>query len=967
MYFYCYNLQSFLPNTIYLYGRKLETDSEKDLDNIETLKSTQLKLTVDLVDSPLLAVYNNNKEISCLKQDLINYYGTMKFIEEDKLVNIFYDDLGREISVLRFLPEKKSNLNFKSEFCSKIFYEFLNPLETALISKDIKLPCVLKIKGNKTYIKFTDLEKRIKCNMPRLNYASISIKMENYEIINFVICINGIKYYSGKSQNMKNERPKSKDKINKENDIKQEQIIFKDNNDLINKIKDIISMEQIDCLIYFNNLGPLKLEFPKQIICDMFQYATANIKSRDFSILELCKYFKLPYEHTTDLFIISKILYDLFIKSNALILSKELSELSGYTINKVLNNNRAEIIEYALLHELYNNKYLLPPETTNKSEKYLGGLVLDPETGVYDELVLLLDFNSLYPSIIQEYNVCFSNPEIFRKLNSTTYKYDSITDTTTIYDDKQDAIDKSMGILPKILSNLIKRRKEVKKLMKSNTHSNIYNIRQLALKILANSIYGSLGYPNSRFCNYNMASFITEKGREILQDTKKSIEEDLKYKVIYGDTDSIMINTGLKCTEENINKAKGISNKVIELINGKYKNVEIELEKIFVKLLIYKKKKYIGRYINIKDTSPDMKDALFNSEKSDYNKDALNSNYDNSGLSYYNNSALSIEKIALNSKYNKDALSNDNSQNDRFNTPLDSLYDIKEEYKGTDSVKRNFCQASVDILNKVNKILLGTDKSDLYKVLKEEFELLKHRDKKDFIIHNMLNKPLSHYASNVPLPFIHLCKRLKEKGIIYKTHDMISYIIGESDKEKDFYKRAFLPTEKCKVDINYYINNQILPPLLRALSISHYSIERIYRIFNIEYKKTHSQKILQIKTECCQYTQNPSITCGQCGNKLEEGVYLRNIREVICVEIERKFSLCFECEDCKLQFEGYFDNCLYCMSELKFKPKNEEFDTFLEYLVGKFTSLGYFEVVKYVKMHLDNSEFRMYDISQYFT
>ena len=105
-------------------------------------------------------------------------------------------------------------------------------------------------------------------------------------------------------------------------------------------------------------------------------------------------------------------------------LTKVLTNLAGNSWARTLTGTRAERNEYILLHEFHKNKYICPdkqtfkgrarPEEENqdedgkKKDKYKGGLVFEPEKGLYDKFVLVMDFNSLYPSIIQEFNICFT-------------------------------------------------------------------------------------------------------------------------------------------------------------------------------------------------------------------------------------------------------------------------------------------------------------------------------------------------------------------------------------------------------------------------------------------------------------------------------------------------------------------------------------------------------------------------------
>jgi DNA polymerase alpha subunit A len=70
------------------------------------------------------------------------------------------------------------------------------------------------------------------------------------------------------------------------------------------------------------------------------------------------------------------------------------------------------------------------------------------------------------------------------------------------------------------------------------------DIRQKAIKLTANSMYGCLGFGSSRFFCQAIAALITRTGRETLLKTKDLAETKLGFNVVYGDTDSIMINTG---------------------------------------------------------------------------------------------------------------------------------------------------------------------------------------------------------------------------------------------------------------------------------------------------------------------------------------------------------------------------------------------------------------------------------------
>lgn len=242
-----------------------------------------------------------------------------------------------------------------------------------------------------------------------------------------------------------------------------------------------------------------------------------------------------------------------------------------------------------------DNKFLIPDRKGKETdESYEGAIVLPPIKDIYlDDTIVVGDFNSLYPSIIIHQNIsldkflgfikifpdgtisgnlwermfslgykiiCDSIPRVEGVEGKVGWMYNSIQNKYVQFNDiyYDEIVDKkktgaqylcrlvldNQGVIPKIVKSLLDERKkvrnEMKSLEKSDFKYDVLNGKQLALKIVANSVYGQLGASAGPIYCQQLAACITSTGRSLILYSKKYVlEHTPKSKVVYGDTDSI--------------------------------------------------------------------------------------------------------------------------------------------------------------------------------------------------------------------------------------------------------------------------------------------------------------------------------------------------------------------------------------------------------------------------------------------
>ncbi|TNM94632.1 hypothetical protein fugu_017391 [Takifugu bimaculatus] len=257
-------------------------------------------------------------------------------------------------------------------------------------------------------------------------------------------------------------------------------------------------------------------------------------------------------------------------------------------------------------------------------------LVMEPESRFYSNSVVVLDFQSLYPSIIIAYNYCFSTclghvdslgtPDEFKfGCTSLRVPHDllyQLRNDITVSPNGIAFVKASVrkGILPSMLEEILNTRIMVKQSMKmykqDKTLMRLLDARQLGLKLIANVTFGyTAANYSGRMPSVEVGDSIVHKARETLERAIKLVNDTTKWgaRVVYGDTDSMFVLLKGATKEQ----AFKIGLEIAEAVTATNpKPVKLKFEKVYLPCVLQTKKRYVGYMYE----SLDQKEPVFDAK-----------------------------------------------------------------------------------------------------------------------------------------------------------------------------------------------------------------------------------------------------------------------------------------------------------------------------------------------------------------
>lgn len=342
--------------------------------------------------------------------------------------------------------------------------------------------------------------------------------------------------------------------------------------------------------------------YKHQTLTEWFSSAEISVKS-----------FTINYLHQR-----LKVLMDIIDTQEIIVRTSEEAKIIGIDFYSVFYRGSQFKVESILTRIAKAENFMLP----SPSKKQVGQqnaieclpLILEPETRFYTSPVVVLDWQSLYPSVMIAYNYCYSTclgrVKSWRGRNKLGYTDIEIPKGLLTLLGKENLTVSPNGmiyvkpvirqsLLGKMLTEFLETRVMVKDGMKSNKDDSAFqrlmNSRQLALKLIANVTYGytSASFSGRMPC-VEIADSIVQTGRETMENAIEHIRTNFAKwgaEVVYGDTDSLFIHFPGKTKDEAFDLGQDIAN---EITSMNPQPMRLKFEKVYHPCILQTKKRYVG-------------------------------------------------------------------------------------------------------------------------------------------------------------------------------------------------------------------------------------------------------------------------------------------------------------------------------------------------------------------------------------
>jgi DNA polymerase elongation subunit (family B) len=319
----------------------------------------------------------------------------------------------------------------------------------------------------------------------------------------------------------------------------------------------------------------------------------------------------------------------LMAKLDTLVNARGMADVCKVPMEYVLRRGQGiKIFSAVVYYAAQRNQILRVQSAADFDTGYEGAIVLPPKIGMYlDQPISVLDFNSLYPTNMISYNLSPDTLVCEREFDAEGQKtrheglsiegmaklrdagwtleeveYDTKDEkevvtgkTICTFAQPKEGEPMTVGILPKTLEILLKKRKEFKHKMEDRQYDeaqrSVFNGLQLAYKVVANSVYGQTGSRTSPIRKLCVAACTTAAGRKALGLAKSVVEREYGATVVYGDTDSIFIKFPTKDLAESIRLGLDAGRRITSLCRKPY---TIAYEKTFYPFILFCRKRYVG-------------------------------------------------------------------------------------------------------------------------------------------------------------------------------------------------------------------------------------------------------------------------------------------------------------------------------------------------------------------------------------